>query len=131
MILMFATFIKFEKLRNPQGERKHETLMKTWIALVAALAVLCVGAPVVDAGYPSQFRGVCQQCGHDLIAYYRPVQCLDGRVEWQWVRECHDHCRPAYLGKKKNDFFYSHLMNPANPKRNAKRNCLTGGSCSR
>ncbi len=78
-------------------------------------------ADSVQAGqrtaYPVQFRGVCQICGRDLLAYYRPVECLDGRVEWQWVRETHQHCRPAYLGRKKYDFFNSHLMNPANPKR--------------
>ncbi|MCB1206482.1 MAG: hypothetical protein KDN18_19645 [Verrucomicrobiae bacterium] len=98
--------------------------MKPLIALVAALLATFVVNSPVEAGYPARFRGVCQQCGHDLMAYYRPVECLDGRVVLQWVNECHDHCRPAYLGKKKADFFNSHLMNPANPKRNAKRNCL-------
>lgn len=102
--------------------------MKTWITLAAAL-LFSVQLPVTaEAGYPARFRGVCQQCGHDLMAFYRPVECLDGRVVTQWVNECHDHCRPAYLGKKKYDFFNSHLMNPANPKRNAKRNCLPNAS---
>jgi hypothetical protein len=102
--------------------------MKPWIALAAAL-LFSVQMPVTaEAGYPARFRGVCQHCGHDLMAYYRPVECLDGRVVTQWVNECHDHCRPAYLGKKKYDFFNSHLMNPANPKRNAKRNCLPNAS---
>lgn len=98
--------------------------MKTWIVLAALILALQLTASHAEAGYPARFRGVCQHCGHDLMAYYRPVECLDGRVVWQWVNECHDHCRPAYLGRKKPDFFNSHLMNPANPKRKAKRNCL-------
>lgn len=98
--------------------------MKPGIAFVALMLSFLILPSPVEAGYPARFRGVCQQCGHDLLAYYRPVECLDGRVAWQWVNECHDHCRPAYLGKKKADFFNSHLMNPANPKRKARRNCL-------
>lgn len=102
--------------------------MKAWTTLFLALLFATCTASANEPAYPAQFRGVCQQCGKDLMAYYRPVQCLDGRVESQWVRECHDHCRPAYLGRKKYDFFNSHLMNPANPKRNAKRNCLPNAS---
>lgn len=112
--------------------------MKAWPPLILTLLFATISVSAHEPAYPAQFRGVCQQCGRDLMAYYRPVQCLDGQVESQWVRECHDHCRPAYLGRKKYDFFNSHLMNPANPKRNAKRNCLpnasttgVGVSCSR
>ncbi len=104
--------------------------MKAWPLLILTLLVATLDVSANEPIYPSQFRGVCQQCGRDLMAYYQPVQCLDGRVEYQWVRECHDHCRPAYLGRKKYDFFNSHLMNPANPRWNAKRNCLPNASSS-
>jgi hypothetical protein len=102
--------------------------MKSWISLAIAV-LLCVPAVRVEAAdYPARFRGVCQHCGRDLMAYWRPVECTDGRIVTQWVNECHDHCRPAYLGRKRRDFFNSHLMNPANPRRNARRNCLPNAS---
>ena len=95
--------------------------MKVWIPLAAALALLVSPPPVVaDPGYPVQFRGVCQHCGHDLIAVYRPVACIGGSYDWQWVPEPHHHCRPVWKGREKFDFFNSHLVNPANPKRKAK-----------
>lgn len=92
--------------------------MKNWISLTAALAFLLVLTPVAleAGGYPAQFRGVCQQCGHDLIAYYRPVLCTNGTTEYRWVNAKHRHCRPACKGKVKYDFFHSYWMNPANPK---------------
>jgi hypothetical protein len=92
--------------------------MKHWISLTAALALLLVLTPLaLHAGeYPSQFRGVCQQCGRDLIAYYQPVRCTNGTTDYQWVTAEHRHCRPACKGKVKYDFFNSYLMNPANPK---------------
>ena len=92
--------------------------MKLRISLAAALAFLLALSPLVleAGGYHTQFRGVCQQCGHDLIAYYRPVLCTDGTTRYQWVTTRHRHCRPAYKGRVKYDFFNSHLMNPANPK---------------
>ncbi len=101
--------------------------MKAWIPL-AAFSFFFLTAVPAEADYPSRFRGVCQHCGYDLMAYWRPVECHDGRVVSQWVNECHDHCRPTYLPRKRRDFFNSHLMNPANPKRNAKRNCLPNAS---
>lgn len=111
MILMFCIN------RNFDNTMKHISL------LLGALALLSVAAPVrSEAGYPTQFRGVCQSCGHDLIAQYRPVECIDGGFQRQWVRVPHHHCRPAYLGKK-YDFFNSHLMNPANPKQEKRQNC--------
>ena len=104
--------------------------MKNRISLAAALCLLLMTAPaLVEGSYPAQFLGVCQKCGHDLIALYRPVECLDGRVEWQWVDEKHQHCRPAYKGKEKFDFFNSHLMNPANPKRKSQRSTQEQVSC--
>ena len=96
--------------------------MKTkWFTLSAALVLWGGVLPEKIAAHPHrgesiQFRGVCQTCGHDLLAVYRPVRCLDGGCQWQWVRVPHDHCRPAYLGRRKPDFFRSHWMNPANPK---------------
>lgn len=101
-----------------RNEHRHKD-MKNGLFLLAALALLspALSDSAWAGSYPVQFRGVCQSCGRDLLAYYQPVQCLDGRVEWQWVRETHRHCRLAHLGRKKYDFFNSHLMNPANPKR--------------
>lgn len=84
---------------------------------------------LAEGPYPAQFLGVCQKCGHDLIALYQPVECLDGRVEWQWVDVTHQHCRPAYKGKEKFDFFNSHLMNPANPKRKHQRSGHGQATC--
>ncbi len=63
-----------------------------------------------------RFRGVCQKCGHDLLAYYAPVECRGGHVAWQWVNEPHMHCQPAYQRPWRRDFFYSAMMNPANPR---------------
>ncbi len=104
--------------------------MKNRKSLFAALSLLLITAPaVVEGSYPAQFLGVCQKCGHDLIALYRPVECLDGGVEWQWVDEKHQHCRPAYKGKEKFDFFHSNLMNPANPKRKNQRPTQEQVSC--
>ena len=79
--------------------------MKNWISLTAALALLLVLTPVAlkAGGYPAQFRGVCQQCGRDLIAYYQPVRCTNGTTDHQWVTAEHRHCRPAYKGKVKYD----------------------------
>jgi len=97
--------------------------MKNWISLAAALALLLTLTPVslVAGGYPAQFRGVCQECGRDIIARYQPVRCLDGSVDYQWVTQTHKHCRAACKGKVKYDFFNSNLMNPANPKWKNKR----------
>ena len=97
--------------------------MKNWISLAAALALLLTLTPVslVAGGYPAQFRGVCQECGRDIISYYQPVRCLDGSVDYQWVTQTHKHCRAACKGKVKYDFFNSNLMNPANPKWKNKR----------
>lgn len=104
--------------------------MKNRISLLAALSLLLMTIPALAEGpYPAQFLGVCQKCGHDLIALYQPVECLDGRVEWQWVDVTHQHCRPAYKGKEKFDFFNSHLMNPANPKRKHQRSGHGQATC--
>ena len=106
------------------GSSETQTTMKLLPALVLS-AFLSIPAASLDASdYPARFRGVCQQTGRDLWAYWRPVECTDGRVVMRWVNECPERCRPAYLGKKRRDFFNSHLMNPANPRRNAPRNCL-------
>lgn len=95
-----------------------------------ALFALLLALPDLGdaADYPARFRGVCQHCGRDLMAYWRPVECTDGRIVTQWVNECHDHCRPAFLGRKRRDLFDLHLMNPANPRRRARRNCLPHAS---
>lgn len=104
--------------------------MKNWISLAAALTLLLAITPgFAGTAYPAQFRGVCQKCGRDLIAYYRPVLCTNGATDWQWVPEPHHHCRPAYKGKVKYDFFHSHLMNPANPKWNERRSRTALGWC--
>lgn len=96
--------------------------LRTWFALAAALAL---SVPPLSASeqrrYPVQFRGVCQQCGHDLLAVYHPVECIGGGCDWQWVPVQHEHCRPVWKGRKKYDFFNSHLANPANPKRFGKK----------
>lgn len=93
--------------------------MRKFAPIFAILALVVLATPsLLQAGYPARFRGVCQDCGRDLIAYYRPVQCRDGGAEWQWVNERHHHCIPACKTKRKKfDFFNSNLMNPANPKR--------------
>ena len=83
--------------------------MRKFAPILAILALVVLATPsLLQAGYPARFRGVCQDCGRDLIAYYRPVQCRDGGSEWQWA------CKAK---RKKFDFFNSNLMNPANPKR--------------
>jgi hypothetical protein len=55
--------------------------MKAWPPLILTLLFATISVSAHEPAYPAQFRGVCQQCGRDLMAYYRPVQCLDGRVE--------------------------------------------------
>ncbi|HQW29331.1 MAG: hypothetical protein KA152_07600 [Verrucomicrobiales bacterium] len=104
--------------------------MKNWIPLAALLSALLLMTPsFLEAAYPAQFRGVCQQCGRDLVAYYRPVLCTSGETDWQWVPERHQHCRPAYEGKQKFDFFHSYLMNPANPKWRDRHAPVSQDSC--
>lgn len=91
--------------------------MKLWIAALA-LSILSTMLPQdVEAGYSTQFLGVCQKCGKDIIAEYRPVLCTNGCTQWQWVTIAHHHCRPAYKGKRKFDFFHSPLVNPANKRK--------------
>lgn len=46
------------------------------LALFALLLVLPVPGGAAD--YPARFLGVCQQCGRDLMAYWRPVECTNG-----------------------------------------------------
>lgn len=100
--------------------------MKPFSLLALLILSLLFAASPTQAGPPVQFRGVCQQCGGDLLAHWQPVACLGGGYEYRWVPVCHNHCRPAALGQKKRDFFNSHLMNPANPKRNQKKLCSDG-----
>lgn len=96
--------------------------MKTFSMLLLLLFLAGTPlSPTAQAGTPVQFRGVCQKCGDDLLAVWQPVACLGGGYEYRWVPICHQHCRPAALRPKKRDFFHSHLMNPANPKRGKQR----------
>lgn len=89
------------------------------VLLIALLSLSTLALPGLEARPAErvQFRGVCQSCGRDLLAYYRPVACQEGGVDWQWVRARHQHCRSVEQGRRKADFFHSHWMNPANPKR--------------
>lgn len=93
--------------------------MKSPIAVALAACLLLVAFVPTEgrAGYPTQFLGVCQRCGCDIIACYRLVECLDGGCEYQWVTERHDHCRPAYKGRRKFDLLRSPLVNPGAKKR--------------
>ena len=72
--------------------------MRKLITLALALMSLCTFTPrSADAEtYHSQFLGVCQTGGHNIYAHYRPVECSNGCVEWRWVTDQHNHCRPAY-----------------------------------
>lgn len=95
--------------------------MKIRSLLIAAAAL--IGFAVIPSAQADQsrsaavqFRGVCQQCGKDLLARYLPVECQGGYVEWQWVRDPHVHCRPACAPAPKTEFFYSYWMNPVNPR---------------
>lgn len=92
--------------------------MKNRLSLLTALVMLSFVATTAIAHetYHSKFLGVCQKCAENIYAYWRPVECIDGGVEWQWVEELHCHCRPAYKGRKKWRFIDSPLANPANDK---------------
>ncbi|MEM9283265.1 MAG: hypothetical protein AAGA96_15690 [Verrucomicrobiota bacterium] len=92
--------------------------MKLRLVLLPFLTALAIaGASTAKADYPSQFIGVCQKTGLNIYAYYQPVQCTNGCVQWQWVTHHPPHCRPAYKGRKRVDLFHSHLFNPANKKK--------------
>ena len=92
--------------------------MKFLIAATLSLSVLLTMIPEkAEAGYPCQFLGVCQKCGKDIVQEYRPPLCTNGCTQWQWVTIAHQHCRPAYKGRKKFDIMRSPLFNPANKKK--------------
>ena len=109
---------------DPAGNT--QTNMKRFSLLGVALLVLTVMlTPEVQANEYTKFLGRCQQCTRPIYAYWQPVECTNGCVEYRWVTQRHNHCRPVYKGKK-NDFFHSWWMNPANPKRNRARENTCG-----
>ena len=111
---------------------KQKKIMKSKYSLLLGLILLVfMGATAIaHERVHSKFLGVCQKCARDIYAYWRPVECLGGGVEWQWVEDPHCHCRPAYKGPKPFRLIDSPWVNPGNKKGWKHRHCKNKQRCT-